>query len=142
MTDVQSGDTVRLHYTAKLPDGTEFESSAGREPLQFQVGAGQIIPGLDRKVEGLAVGEKTTVTVPAEEAYGARDESRVQALPRSAIPDEAEVGSLLQGRTPEGREVALTVVDLDEEKATVDANHPLAGKDLVFDVEVVEIVGS
>lgn len=142
MTDVHSGDTVRVHYTAKLPDGTEFESSAGREPLQFKVGAGQIIPGLDRKVEGMAVGERTTVTVPAAEAYGARDENQVQAVPRSAIPEGAEVGSRLQAKTPEGREVALTVVDLDDEQATIDANHPLAGQDLVFDVEVVEIVRS
>ena len=142
MTDVHSGDTVRVHYTAKLADGTEFDSSAGRQPLEFQVGAGQIIPGLDRKVEGMAVGEKNTVTVPAEEAYGARDENQVQAVPRSSVPADVEVGSKLEANTADGRQIALTVVNVDDDQVTVDANHPLAGRDLVFDVEVVEIVGN
>jgi peptidylprolyl isomerase len=144
MSEVKSGDVVRVNYTGKLPDGTEFDSSAGREPLEFQVGAGQIIPGLDRQVNGMEVGERSTVTVPASEAYGPRDEAQVQALPRSAIPDDVELseGARLQARTPDGRQIGLTVVDLDEEQVTVDANHPLAGKDLVFDIEVVEIVAS
>jgi peptidylprolyl isomerase len=142
MTEVKSGDTVRIHYTGKLTDGTEFDSSTGREPLEFQVGAGQVIPGLDREVEGMTVGEENTVTIPAAAAYGPRDEAQVQTLPRTAIPDGLSVapGARLQASTPDGRQIPLTVVDLDDEKVTVDANHPLAGQDLVFDVKVVEIV--
>ena len=141
MTEVKNGDVVRVHYTAKLTDGTEFDSSAGREPLEFRVGAGQVISGLDRRMDGMTVGEKSTVTVPAEEGYGLRDEAQVQTVPRSAVPEDTEVGSRLQANTPDGRKIPLTVVDLDEERATVDANHPLAGQDLVFDIEVVEVGG-
>jgi peptidylprolyl isomerase len=140
MTYVHSGDTVRVHYTLKLPDGTEFESSAGREPLEFQVGAGQIIPGLDRKVEGMAVGEKSAVTVPAAEAYGDRSEAAVQTVPRSALPDDVKIGDRLQASTPDGKQVPLTLVEIDDHNATIDANHPLAGQDLVFELEVVEVV--
>ncbi|MDN2565504.1 peptidylprolyl isomerase [Aquibium sp. A9E412] len=144
MTEVKSGDVVRIHYTGKLADGTEFDSSAGREPLEFQVGAGQIIPGLDNHVEGMTVGEQSSVTVPADQAYGPRDEAQVQAIPRSAIPDtiELSVGARLHANTQDGRQIALTVTDFDDESVTVDANHPLAGRDLVFDVEVVEVVAS
>jgi peptidylprolyl isomerase len=142
MTEVKNGDVVRVHYTAKLTDGTEFDSSAGRQPLEFQVGAGQVVPGLDRRIDGMAVGEKSTVKVPAEEGYGLRDEAQVQTVPRSAVPRGTEVGTKLQAKTPDGRKIPLTVVQLDEERATVDANHPLAGQDLLFDVEIVEIVGS
>lgn len=142
MSEVKSGDVVRIHYTGKLPDGTEFDSSDGREPLEFEVGAGQIIPGLDRGVEGMPVGGKDTVTVPADEAYGQRDDAQVQTMPRSSIPEgiELEVGTRLQASTQDGRQIALTVIDLNDQEVTVDANHPLAGQDLVFDIEVVEIV--
>lgn len=142
MTEVKSGDVVRIHYTGKLTDGTEFDSSQGREPLEFQVGSGQIIPGLERGVEGMNVGDKDTVTIAADEAYGQRDEAQVQSLPRSSIPEgiELAVGTRLQASTQDGRQIALTVVDLNDEEVTVDANHPLAGHDLIFDVEVVEIV--
>ncbi|WP_048648928.1 FKBP-type peptidyl-prolyl cis-trans isomerase [Nitratireductor soli] len=143
MSQIKSGDVVRIHYTGKLADGTEFDSSAGREPLEFQVGSGQIIPGLDRQVEGMAVGDSDTLTIPADEAYGPRDEAQVQIVPRSALPPELELalGASLQATTPDGGEIALTVVDLTDQEVTVDANHPLAGRDLVFDVEIVEIVG-
>ena len=143
MAEVKSGDVVRIHYTGKLTDGTEFDSSAGREPLEFEVGSGQIIPGLDNHVNGMNVGDKSSVTIPAAEAYGPRDQNQVQALPRTQIPDTIElaVGVRLQATTPDGHPVALTVVELTEDTVTVDANHPLAGKDLVFDIEVVEIVG-
>jgi peptidylprolyl isomerase len=86
MTEVRNGDVVRVHYSAKLTDGTEFDSSVGREPLELQVGAGQVIEGLDRRLDGMAVGEKSTVAVPAEEAYGLRDEAQVKSVPRSAVP--------------------------------------------------------
>lgn len=144
MRQAKTGDVVRVHYKGRLTDGTEFDSSEGREPLEFQVGGGQIIPGLEKQVEGMEVGQKSTVTVPAEEAYGARDERQVQSVPRNSLPDdlEVEMGSRLTATTREGRQIPLTVIDLDENQVTVDANHPLAGQDLIFDLELVEIVGS
>ncbi len=141
MTEVRNGDVVRIHYTAKTIDGAEFDSS-GQAPLELQVGAGQIIAGLDRRIDGMTVGETKTVTVPAKEGYGPRDEAKVRAVPRSAVPDSTEVGTKLQASTSDGRKIPLTVVNVDDEQVTVDANHPLAGQDLVFDVEVVEIVAS
>ena len=141
MTEIKNGDVVRIHYTGKFMDGTPFDSSDGREPLEFEMGAGQIIPGLERSIEGMDVGDKETVTVPAAEAYGPRDDAQVQAIPRTAIPDgvDVDVGSRLQANTADGRTVNLTVVDLDDSSITVDANHPLAGRDLVFDIEVVDV---
>lgn len=144
MTEVKSGDVVRIHYTGKLTDGTEFDSSAGREPLEFKVGAGQIIPGLENQIEGMNVGEKDTVTIPADQAYGPRDEAQVQVLPRTAIPENIDlaVGGRLQASTRDGQPVLLTIVNLDDDQVTVDANHPLAGHDLVFDIEVVEVIAA
>ncbi len=139
MTEVRNGDVVRVHYTARLADGTEFDSS-GREPLELEIGAGQVIAGLDRRIDGMTVGERSTVTVPAAEGYGLRDEGQVRTVPRSAVPEDTEVGTRLQARTSDGDKIALVVVNLDDEQVTVDANHPLAGQDLVFDVEVVEVV--
>ncbi len=144
MTEIKNGDVVRIHYTGRLTDGTEFDSSAGREPLEFEFGAGQIIPGIEHNVSNMEVGEKQTVTVPAEEAYGPRDDARVQAIPRTAIPEDVavDVGTRLQANTPDGQPVNLTVVDLDDSSVTVDANHPLAGRDLVFDLELVEVIAA
>ncbi|MFC5585536.1 peptidylprolyl isomerase [Nitratireductor kimnyeongensis] len=144
MSQVKSGDVVRIHYTGKLADGTQFDSSAGREPLEFKVGSGQIIPGLDRQIQGMKQGESGTLNIPAAEAYGARDENQVQAVPRSALPTEmdVQVGSNLQATTQEGNQISLTVVGVGDDEITVDANHPLAGHDLIFDIEVIEIVGA
>lgn len=144
MTQIKNGDVVRIHYTGRLTDGTEFDSSTGREPLEFEFGSGQIIPGIEHNVTNMEVGEKQTVTVPADEAYGPRDDTRVQAIPRTAIPEnvEVDVGTRLQANTPEGQPVNLTVVDLDDSSVTVDANHPLAGRDLVFDIELVEVIAA
>lgn len=144
MSQVKSGDVVRIHYTGKLADGTQFDSSAGREPLEFKVGSGQIISGLDRQIQGMKQGESGTLNIPAAEAYGARDESQVQAVPRSALPPELDVkvGSNLQATTQDGNQISLTVVGVGDDEITVDANHPLAGHDLIFDIEVVEIVGA
>lgn len=142
MTAVKNGDRVRIHYTGKLSDGTEFDSSRGRQPLEFEVGAGQIISGLDNEVNGMAVGDSSTVTVPAAEAYGPRDEALVHELPRSSLPDdiEPEPGLQLEAQAPDGRRIGLTVTDVKADAVTVDANHPLAGEDLTFDIEVVERV--
>jgi peptidylprolyl isomerase len=144
MKQAKTGDVVRVHYKGRLTDGTEFDSSEGREPLEFQVGGGQIIPGLERQVEGMEVGEKSTVTVPSDEAYGARDERQVQSVPRDALPEglDLRIGARLTATTRDGQQIALTVIDLDDDQVTVDGNHPLAGQDLVFEVELVEIVGS
>ncbi len=141
MTQVKSGDTVRLHYTGTLQDGTTFDSSAGRDPLEFTVGSGQIIPGLDKAIPGMAVGEKKTVNVTADEAYGQPDPNARQAVPRSEIPDDLplDLGSQLQVQTATGQVMPVTIVEVTEEAVTLDANHPLAGKDLTFAIELVEI---
>ncbi len=141
MTRVKPGDTVRIHYTGKLADGTTFDSSEGRDPLQFAVGSGQIIPGLDAALPGMAVGEKKTVEVPAEEAYGQPDPSAQQAVPRAEIPADIplDIGTQLQVQTPRGQVMPVTVVKVSEEQVILDANHPLAGKDLTFAIELVDI---
>src|SRR6056297_496405 len=141
MTQVKEGDTVRIHYTGTLNDGATFDSSEGRDPLEFTVGSGQIIPGLDKAMPGMAVGEKKTVEVPADEAYGQPDPNAHQAVPRAEIPDDIplELGTQLQVQTPQGQVMPVTVVEVTEEQVTLDANHPLAGKDLTFAIELVEI---
>ncbi|MAQ86503.1 MAG: peptidylprolyl isomerase [Maritimibacter sp.] len=141
MTQVKTGDTVRLHYTGTLDDGTQFDSSAGRDPLEFTVGSGQIIPGLDREMTGMEVGEKKTVKIDPEDAYGSHDPARVQAVPRDQIPDHipTEPGTQLQMQTPQGQAIPVTVTDVNDSEITLDANHPLAGKTLTFDVELVSV---
>ena len=141
MTQVKTGDTVRIHYTGTLNDGTTFDSSAGRDPLQFEVGSGQIIPGLDKEIPGMAVGDKKTVNIPAAEAYGEVNPQMQQAIPRAQIPAgiPVEVGARLQMQTPEGQVIPVVVAAVDEQSVTLDANHPLAGKDLTFDIELVSI---
>ncbi len=142
MTQAKAGDTVRVHYTGTLTDGTEFDSSSGRDPLEFTVGSGQIIPGLDKEIPGMAPGEKKQVTIAPEEAYGERDPSRVQTIPRDKIPDNipTDPGTQLQMQTPQGQAIPVTVMEASDSEVTLDANHPLAGQALTFDVELVEIV--
>ncbi len=141
MTQVKQGDTVHIHYTGTLKDGTPFDSSQGRDPLAFQVGAGQIIPGLDAAIPGMAFGDKKTVIVPCEEAYGPVNPEMRQDVPRADIPAEipVEVGTRLQMQTQSGQPVPVVVVASDDKTVTLDANHPLAGQDLTFDIEVVAI---
>lgn len=141
MTQVKEGDTVRIHYTGTLADGETFDSSQGRDPLEFTVGSGQIIPGLDAALPGMAVGDKKTVEVPAADAYGAADPDAKQAVPRADIPDDIplDIGTQLQVQTPQGQTLQVMVAEVTDEQVTLDANHPLAGKDLTFDVELVEI---
>lgn len=141
MTQVKVGDTVRIHYTGTLNDGSTFDSSEGRDPLQFEVGSGQIIPGLDKELPGMAVGDKKTVNIPAAEAYGEKNPQMQQAIPREQLPANIplELGMRLQMQTPEGQVIPVTVAAVDEQTVTLDANHPLAGKDLTFDFEVVSI---
>jgi len=141
MTEVKSGDTVAIHYTGTLLDGPPFDSSAGREPLEFEVGSGHIIPGLDVALPGMLVGQKKTVRIACLDAYGPLKPEMRQAIPREGIPDDItlEVGMQLQMQTPDGQALPVMVVDLDEATVTLDANHPLAGKDLQFDIELVKI---
>jgi FKBP-type peptidyl-prolyl cis-trans isomerase 2 len=142
MSDAKTGDTVRIHYTGTLSDGSTFDTSSGREPLEFTVGSGQIIPGLDRAIAGMSVGEKKTVEVPASEAYGDRNPDGIQSVPREQVPDHIPLdpGTQLQVQTGDGRTLPVLVAEVTEEAVVLDANHPLAGKDLTFEVELVEIV--
>lgn len=139
MTHAKPGDTLHLHYKGTLDDGAVFDSSEGRDPLAFELGAGQIIPGLEAGVTGMAVGEKRTVRVEAAEAYGERNPAQMQAVPRAEIPDHipTEPGTQLQLQTQDGRTMAVVVAEANETEVVLDANHPLAGKALTFDVELV-----
>ena len=141
MTQVENGDNVQIHYTGTFQDGTTFDSSEGREPLAFEVGSGQIIPGLDAALPGMEVGDAKTVNVPCEDAYGPVNPDMRQAIPREGIPDNipVEIGARLQMQTAEGQVMPVTVVGVDDESVTLDANHPLAGHDLTFAIEVVAI---
>jgi peptidylprolyl isomerase len=142
MTKAKTGDIVRINYTGRLTDGTEFDSSAGREPLEFTLGEGQVIPGLEAQVAGMEPGTKSTITVPPEAAYGPRRPEAIRTLDRATVPPELDlkVGAQLQARTSSGDVMPITVVDFDDASVKIDTNHPLAGRELVFDVELVEIV--
>lgn len=144
MTEVKSGDTVRIHYKGTLDGGEVFDSSEGRDPLEFVVGSGQIIPGLDKAIPGMKVGDKKTVNVPVDEAYGAHDPNGLQAVERSQFPADIplEAGTPLQVQTPDGRQIAVTIYEVREDEVILDANHPLAGRDLTFDIELVEIAAA
>ncbi|SPF77933.1 FKBP-type peptidyl-prolyl cis-trans isomerase [Pseudoprimorskyibacter insulae] len=141
MTQAKAGDTVKIHYTGTLADGSTFDSSEGRDPLQFQVGSGQIIPGLDQAIPGMAVGDKKVVEVPCGEAYGDVNPQARQAIPREQVPADIplEVGTTLQMQAPSGQVIPVVVAEVSEAEVTLDANHPLAGKDLTFAIEMVEI---
>ncbi|MFN3955466.1 MAG: peptidylprolyl isomerase [Pararhodobacter sp.] len=141
MTRAKAGDTVHFHYTGTLDDGSVFDSSEGREPLAFTLGSGQIIAGLETAIEGMAVGEGKTVTIAADDAYGAYDPQARQAIPRDQIPPHIplEPGTMLQMQSPDGRAVPVSVVEASDEAVVLDANHPLAGQDLTFAVEIVAI---
>lgn len=137
-----SGDTVRVHYTGKFDDGTVFDSSRERDPLEFTLGQGQIIKGFEEAVDGLAQGAAATVKIPAEKAYGPRKEELVIKVGREQFPPtiEPKEGVLLNIRHPSGGTMEVSIVEVDESTVTLDANHPLAGKDLTFEIELVEVV--
>jgi len=142
MTQAKAGDTVRIQYTGTLSDGTQFDSNVGGEPLQFTLGSGEVIRGLDSRIPGMTVGESATIAIASDEAYGPHDPAKIQKVPRDRVPAEVDlqVGMQLGARTESGQQIAFTVVDLTEDELTIDANHPLAGKDLTFDIQLVEIV--
>lgn len=141
MTMIKAGDTVAIHYNGTLADGSVFDSSKGRDPLTFTVGSGQIIPGLDKALPGMSVGEKKSVLAVAAEAYGPVNEQARQAVPRDQFPDDIpmEVGTQLQMQSPDGQVVQVRIAEVADDAVTLDANHPLAGQDLTFDIEIVSI---
>ena len=141
MTQAKQGDTVQIHYTGTLTDGTVFDSSQGRDPLEFEVGSGMIIPGLDAAIPGMAVGDTKTVEVPSDQAYGPQHPEARQPIPRSQLPDDIpqEVGTRLQMQRPDGQVVNVVIADVTDTEIVIDANHPLAGKDLTFEIEVVDV---
>ena len=142
MQKPQAGNTVRVHYTGTLEDGTQFDSSRGAEPLEFAMGQGQLIAGFENAVAGLGTGESCTVTLTPEQAYGESNPDMVQQVARELMPEgvELEPGMVLQGQAGDGRVDNFTVVSITEEMVTLDANHPLAGKTLTFEIELVAIV--
>lgn len=141
MTQAKRGDTVQIHYTGTLTDGTVFDSSEGRDPLEFEVGSGMIIPGLDAAIPGMAVGDTKTVEVPSDQAYGPEHPEARQPIPRSELPDNIpqEVGTRLQMQNQDGQVINVAIVDVTETDIVIDANHPLAGKDLTFAIEMVGV---
>lgn len=142
MSQAQSGDTVRVHYTGKLEDGSVFDSSLKREPLEFQLGQGRVIAGFEKAVVGLAPGETKVVEIPADEGYGQRREEMVVSVNRQDLPPEIspKVGQQLQITQPDGSPVPVRVVEVSDEAIKLDANHPLAGKNLTFELQLLEIV--
>jgi FKBP-type peptidyl-prolyl cis-trans isomerase 2 len=142
MTLAKQGDTVKVHYTGKLEDGTVFDTSQQREPIQFTIGEQTLIPGFERAVVGLSPGESKNTKIAAEEAYGPRREELVVVVERDRLPEDVEpaVGLKLQMHQPDGQVIPARVVELSDANVKLDANHPLAGQDLTFDLELVEIV--
>ena len=137
----QQGDKVKVHYRGTLSDGTEFDTSEGSDPLEFTVGSGEVIPGFDTAVQELdEVGAKKTVTIPANQAYGQRYEEATQQIPLEAFPEPPQPGWVVELTTPEGEHVQAVVTGVDAAAATIDFNHPLAGEDLTFEIELVEII--
>ena len=141
MTQAKDGDTVRIHYKGTLTDGSVFDSSEGRDPLEFTIGSGQIIPGLDKALPGMAVGDTKRVEVTMMEGYGPRHEDRVIEVPLEQLPPDIprEAGIMLAMRGEDGQEMPVRVTAVSDTTMTLDANHQLAGEDLVFDIELVAI---
>ena len=142
MARPKTGDTVKVHYTGKLEDDTVFDTSANRDPLQFTIGEGQVIPGFEQAVVGMKPGESKTAKIPVDEAYGPHHKEMVLVVGRDQFPAELEpkVDQRLQMSRADGQRIAVTVTEVSEESVTLDANHPLAGKDLTFDIQLVEIL--
>lgn len=141
MSQVKKDDTVKVHYTGKLANGEVFDSSLERDPMEFKVGSGQLIPGFENGVIDMKVNEKKTITIPSSEAYGEPRKELVQEVPKDRLPEEIkpEVGMGLVSKTPEGQEIQLVVKEVNDDNIVVDGNHPLAGQELTFEIEVVGI---
>jgi len=141
LAEATNGNTVHIHYTGRVEDGTVFDTSENREPLSFTLGAGKVIPGFEAAVVGMEEGEEKSVTIPSEQAYGPRREELIHDVERERLPDdlEPEVGQQLQLRTPDGETVPVEITDVSEDTVQLDANHPLAGRDLTFEIELVRV---
>ena len=142
MSQVKANDTVKVHYTGKLSSGEVFDSSVDRgEPLEFTLGEGQLIPGFEKGLIDMKVNEKKTLNISKDDAYGDKRDELIQEVSKDQLPPDIkpEVGMGLMSKTPDGREMPLTVAEVKDDSIMVDANHPLAGKDLVFEVEVLEV---
>jgi peptidylprolyl isomerase len=141
MTQAKQGDTVNVHYTGKLGDGTVFDTSRNRHPLQFTIGKGQVIVGFEQAVDGMHTGESKTVIIPVDNAYGPRREEMIITMERSKLPSglEPKVGQRLELTQMDDQNILVTVTAVTDSMLTLDANHPLAGKDLHFDIELVSI---
>ena len=135
---IENGKTVSVHYTGKLTDGEMFDSSEGREPLTFQMGSGQLISGFEKALEGKTVGDKVTVNIPVDEAYGQVREDLIVSVPKDQMPGEVQVGQSLQAQG-DGQSFNVTVMEIQDEHVIIDGNHPLAGKELIFDIEVIDV---
>ena len=142
MQQVKNGDVVKVHYTGKLTNGEQFDSSTGRAPLEFTVGSGQMIKGFDDAMPGMSVGEKKTINISPEEGYGEKNEEAIIEFPRQNVPADMplEIGTQLELRSEDGMPIPVTITDVKQDIIILDANHSLAGKELVFDIELVEIV--
>lgn len=142
MQQAQNGDKVKVHYHGKLRTGETFDSSDGREPLEFTLGSGQVIKGFDEGVKGMQAGDKKTVEIPVEEAYGEKSEDMIIEFPKTQFPPDVtpEVGAQLMMSNGAGQQLPVTITEVKEDSVTLDANHPLAGEDLIFDLELVEII--
>ncbi len=138
----KDGDIVQVHYTGKLTDGTVFDTSVGKDPLEFAIGKEQMIPGFEKAILGMKVGEKKTFTIPAAEAYGERVDGLTSEVSRELLPPDMTpaVGAQLQTRLSNGSILTVTITEVKEKTVTIDANHPLAGKDLTFEVEIIKII--
>lgn len=143
MQQVKKGDTVKVHYHGKLTNGTTFDSSEGREPLEFEVGSGMVIPGFDEGVTGMVIGDKKTIHIPADQAYGQKEEHMIMEFPRDRFPADMvpEVGMQLNMSNGSGQNFPVVITEVRETAVVLDANHPLAGEDLIFDLELVSING-
>lgn len=141
MAQAKQGDTVKVHYKGTLEDGQVFDSSAEREPLEFTLGQGQIIPGFEEAVVGMESGEVKTVKIPAERAYGPHRADMAVQVGRDQFPPDLhpEIGQMLEVNQENGDKIVVTVTEIDGDKVTLDANHPLAGKDLTFEIRIVEV---
>ena len=142
MAQAKHGDTVKVHYSGKLNDGSVFDTSHNREPLQFTIGEGQLIPGFEKTVVGMNMGESRTINIQAENAYGLHHKEMVGVVGRNQFPPDLEVkaGQQFETHNEDGRTIIVTVADVSESDVTLDANHPLAGKDLTFDIQLVAVV--
>ncbi len=141
MSKAKDGDTVKVHYTGTLENGEVFDTSQEREPLEFQLGQGQLIPGFEKAVIGMSEGDSTTVDIPSDEAYGEVREDLVITVPKDQLPDDVEpqVGMQLQVNQQNGQPIPVRVTEIKDEELVLDANHPLAGKNLTFEIELLEV---